>query len=380
MNNQIKILYVCTILVLCTLYAAQPIQPLFQEKLALTNFQAAVFTTVIMFPLGIAPILYGYILESISPRSMLVFSMLFLGILEIVFSLNSDYIILLLLRALQGFVIPAALTSLISYISVKSTTDKVQQAVGNYIAITIVGGFLARFLSGLSSQYFGWQPFFFFVGVMLIVFSLFLSRTSKETKINYIKPTAKEIGNVLRVRHNKLIYISMFFVFFVFQAVLNFIPFELKNLEHGVNEGKIGLIYIGYAIGVLISVNATKIIKFCVNEKNAMIVGVLIFAAGVGLFHIKTFWIMLFSMFVFCSGMFTIHSIATGYVNSLAKEHKGIANGLYLAFYYAGGTLGTFLPSFIYQGFGWDILLNILFFILMFTLLILYSLNKKAYM
>ena len=36
-----------------------------------------------------------------------------------------------------------------------------------------------------------------------------------------------------------------------------------------------------------------------------------------------------------------------------AKEHKGIANGLYVSFYYMGGALGSFLPGFIYNYLGW---------------------------
>lgn len=376
MTKQVKILFVCTILVLCTLYAAQPIQPLFKSELNLTNFQAAIFTTVIMLPLGIAPILYGYILESFSARSMLLFSMIFLGVLEIIFSLNNNYYFLLFIRALQGLVIPAALTSLISYVSITSPPELIQKSIGNYVATTIMGGFLARFLSGLSSQYFGWKPFFFFIGVLLIIFSFVLSTIAKDVRLNYAKPTIKEIGKVLKIRHNVLIYLSMFFVFFVFQATLNFLPFELKSMD-GVDEGKIGFIYIGYGIGILISVNATNIIEFFKNEKNAMIVGVFIYAIGIMLFHISNFWITLVSMFVFCCGMFTIHSIATGYINRYAKDNKAIANGLYLSFYYSGGTLGTFLPSFIYQGYGWGVLLNILLFLLVFAASFLFLIKKN---
>lgn len=377
MTKEIRILYLCTILVLCTLYAAQPIQPLFMSSLKLSSFEAVVFTTVIMLPLGIAPILYGYILESASAKKMLLFSLICLGVLEIIFSLSNSYYVMLFLRALQGLVIPAALTSIISYISIKSSIEIIQKSIGNYVATTIIGGFVGRFLSGLSSEYFGWRPFFFLLGILLIVFAVVVSRMGKDIKLNYEKPTIKEIGKVLKIRHNTLIYISMFFVFFVFQAVLNFLPFELKSLGSGIGEGKIGFVYIGYAIGVIISLNATWIIKFFKSEKNAMIVGAVIYGIGITLFHITSFWIILFSMFVFCCGMFTIHSIATGYINRYTTEYKGIANGLYLSFYYAGGTLGTFLPSFIYDGYGWDVLLNILLCVVALSVFFLFILNSK---
>lgn len=157
------IIYGCTILTLCTLYAAQPIQPLFQSALELNKFQASIFTTAIMLPLGIAPIAYGYILETYSAKRMLQVAVIALGLLEIAFALSDEYIILLSLRGLQGLLIPAILTSLMSYISARSAHENIQQAISTYIGITIIGGFLGRFLSGLLSDAFGWRFFFLFL-------------------------------------------------------------------------------------------------------------------------------------------------------------------------------------------------------------------------
>ncbi|MCD8567871.1 MAG: hypothetical protein LRY50_05830 [Geovibrio sp.] len=63
---------------------------------------------------------------------------------------------------------------------------------------------------------------------------------------------------------------------------------------------------------------------------------------------------MFFGMFLFCCGMFLAHSVASGYVNKIAEDKKGITNGLYVSFYYGGGTFGSFLPGFVYSRFGWN--------------------------
>ncbi|MDR1007565.1 MAG: MFS transporter [Campylobacteraceae bacterium] len=365
MKKQTLILYVCAILILCTLYAAQPIQPLFKEEFALNGFQAAIFTTVIMFPLGIAPILYGYILESWSSRQMLRVSLLLLGILEISFSLSNSYMLLIGIRAIQGFLIPAALTSLVSYISVSSTYENIQKALGNYVAITIMGGFLGRLLSGISSEYFGWRPFFFIIGLGLIVLFFALLGVGKDIKAGFVKPTKKEVINILKIKHNFYIYAAIFCVFFVFQGLLNFLPFELKNINENLGEGKVGFMYAGYVIGLITALNVTKIIGFFKSESRAMIFGMFVYIVGLQLFNIEIFMIMFGSMFVFCLGMFMIHSIAAGLVNKLAKEHKSITNGLYLSFYYAGGTFGSFLPGVFYQHLGWNAFLLFLGFVLL---------------
>jgi YNFM family putative membrane transporter len=204
-----------TILVLCTLYAAQPIQPLFMSEFALTNFQAVIFTTVIMFPLGIAPILYGYILETVSTRKMLRFSLAALGVLEILFALGDSYAWLLAIRALQGLLIPAALTSIMTAISHSSSALNVQKALGYYVAITTLGGFLGRFFSGLLSEHFGWRLFFFIIGFALIAVVMSFGKSSGEGRAGFVKPTKKEIYNVLKIRHNLYIYTRRYFAYFL---------------------------------------------------------------------------------------------------------------------------------------------------------------------
>jgi len=54
----------------------------------------------------------------------------------------------------------------------------------------------------------------------------------------------------------------------------------------------------------------------------------------------------------------------------LAVEYKGLTNGLYIACYYAGGTLGSYFPNYIYRTFGWGtyvLFLTILISIALFT-------------
>jgi YNFM family putative membrane transporter len=364
MRSQTLILYVCTALVLCTLYAAQPIQSLFKAEFSLNGFQAVAFTTVILFPLGIAPILYGYILESFPSRQILRISLLLLGILEIFFSIGQSYVLLISIRAIQGFLIPAALTSLVSYIATSSSFQNIQKALGNYVAITILGGFLGRFLSGVSSEYFGWRPFFLLLGVMLILSFFALLRVDSDVKTGFNKPTKSDIVKVLKIKHNLLIYGAIFCVFFVFQSLLNFLPFELKSINENLGDSKVGLMYAGYIVGLVTALNVTRIISFFKSESKAMMVGMIIYVIGSQMFNIESFSVMFSSMFVFCLGMFTVHSIATGFINKMAKERRSITNGLYLSFYYAGGTLGSFAPGIIYQYFGWHAFLAFLALVL----------------
>lgn len=367
-NNQLLIIYTCTILTLCTLYAVQPIQPLFEKEFSLSRFEAVIFTTVIMLPLGFAPIFYGYILETFSSKLFLRNAVLILGILELCFAWSDTYPVLLSIRALQGLLIPAVLTSLMSYISFITPKDRVQQAIGYYIGATILGGFIGRLLSGMLSDFFGWRLFFVLLGIALIVMFGALSFLSEEVKVDFVKPKLSQVMDILKNKTFFNIYVMMFFIFFVFQALLNFIPFQLKTFSSTMGYGKVGMMYAGYIVGFIISIRILWMIRLFGSESKTIIVGIMTYVVGLQIFHINNYMVMFGGMFVFCAGFFIIHSVASGLISKLAHEKRAISNGLYLSFYYAGGTVGTFAPGVFYHYLGWHIFLGLLAFIVFATL------------
>lgn len=351
-------IYFCTVITFCSLYAAQPIQPVFQHEFALTSLQAILFTTLMMLPLGFAPLFYGVLLESLSARLIVRTAILLLGLLELLFSVTDNYVLLLILRGLQGLVIPAILTSLVSYISFTAPREDVQSAVARYIAATILGGFLGRFLSGLFTDLFGWRFFFFFLGLLLL-WGFFLLRTlEKDANLAYSRPTVAEVTELVRQPQFFWLYCTIFSVFFVFAGLLNFLPFQLKAINPSFRETGIGFMYFGYVMGILVSLNVRRLISLFGSETKVALAGLFLYIAGILGFMLPDHRAMFFAMFVFCTGMFMAHSLLSGYINTLAKSKKGIANGVYISFYYLGGTLGSFAPGVFYEHFGWKVFLG----------------------
>ncbi|TWO22991.1 MFS transporter [Campylobacter hyointestinalis] len=376
---ELLVMYFCTILTLCVLYATQPIGPVFEKELSITRTQATLFTTSMMTPLAFASIIYGYLLEKIEIKKLLIVAFLLLGISEIVFSFADSYFWLLNIRGFQGLIVPAVLTGIMSYISQISSKENVASAIGAYIGVTTIGGFLGRFLSGFFTDLFGWRFFFFMVGLLLLLAAFLVFKFSQTISASFIKPKLNDILNILKIKHNLSIYIMIFGIFFSFQAILNFIPFELTNLGQEFSGSKTGMMYFGYIIGIFISFNSKKIIAFFGTQINAIIVGIIIFIVALQIFRFESFMIMFMAMLLFCLGNFLTHSIASGFINKMAESHKGISNGLYVSFYYGGGALGSFVPGFVYMFGGWGLFLSLITAISIISLIpILVLKNDKA--
>jgi YNFM family putative membrane transporter len=136
--------------------------------------------------------------------------------------------------------------------------------------------------------------------------------------------------------------------------------------------------YFGYVMGILVSLNVRRIISLFGSETKVALCGLFLYIVGICGFMIPDHRAMFFAMFVFCTGMFMAHSLLSGYVNTLAKNKKGIANGVYISFYYLGGTIGSFAPGILYEHFGWNVFLYSLIVVVCGAIVCIRRLQRSA--
>lgn len=167
-------------------------------------------------------------------------------------------------------------------------------------------------------------------------------------------------------------------MFFSFQAALNMLPFHAKDIFPHISQNEIGCLYLGYSIGIVVSLLAGFITKICGGKEKTIFLALNLFALGLCVFLIDSMMWVYVGMFVMCFGSFIAHSVLNALNSSLSPHHKGVLSGLYLSFYYTGGALGSYLSSFIFEKCGWQILIIFLALLLSFTSIIFYTHTKKA--
>ncbi len=344
-----------TILALSVLYAPQPLLPVLARTFSVSREAAAALTTVTFIPLALAPLFYGYLLETVSPVRILKIAVLLLAVIELCFAATTSFPLLIAIRLLQGLLVPAILTSLMTYLSSNATADTIQRIMAIYIAATIFGGFIGRATSGLIANLWGWQFSFIALAIALALgfLSLFILPSGDEIKV--VKPSPGALFDVLKKPAFLPIYLSVFCLFFIFAAVMNFLPFRLTELSDKANTLRIGLMYSGYMMGIVTSLGAPRFIRWIHGELTTIKIGLVALALTLIGLTANQVWLLFLIMFLFCGAMFLVHSTASGLVNQLAgNDHRGLTNGLYVAFYYAGGSIGSFAPGIIYRDYGWN--------------------------
>ncbi|MDD2508344.1 MAG: MFS transporter [Aliarcobacter skirrowii] len=377
MKSNLLIIIYGLIVTMSVMYATQPLQPLLATKFEVTITEASLFTAVILFFLAVAPIIYGYILEKVCAKKMLINASIVLLITNIFLGLSNSYELFLFFRVCEALVIPAILTSLMSILA-NIDKDNIKFNMSIYVAGTVFGGLVGRVFSGFIATTFSYEYVFYSLSFAIFISILLIKKLNFNGEANIIKPKISDVLNILKDRRFVIVYFVMFCIFFVFSGVLNVLPFRAKELSSDFSEFQIALLYLGYGMGILVSLNSKKIVNFFKGEINTILYATIFFIFTISSLFIENILYLFLLLFLVCIGMFTAHTVSTQLANSMQKSQKSLTSGMYLTFYYLGGATGSLVPSMIYKAFNWNIML-IVFVILLLVVALVVALNKDLF-
>jgi YNFM family putative membrane transporter len=290
---------------------------------------------------------------------MLIGATLGLGLCQAGLALASAWWQMLVLRGLEGLCLPALFTVLMTATARTAAPGRVRHALAWYVATTIVGGFGGRAISGLVAEQWHWRIAFAVWALGLLAAAVLLRREPSGAS-HFLRPHPRAFLEILAQGGFRYAYLGIFWVFFLFAGFLNVLPFRLRELAPELGAGAIGLAYAGYLVGVAVTLGGETLLRRIGTEPRVLAVGIGLYALALAVFAVPLPAALHLGMFAFCGGMFLIHGRLAGHVNQLARCHQGLVNGLYIAVYYLGGTLGTWTAPLVYRDGGWAGLLILL--------------------
>ncbi|WP_095228740.1 MFS transporter [Helicobacter sp. 13S00401-1] len=379
MNSYMKysIMYLA-ITTIALIYAPQPIQGALMTSLHISSYQASIIVGTTLLPMAFAPIIYGYILENANAKTVLIFSLSIVIIIQIVQIFLTNYYVFVVFRFIQALFFPAIQTSLLAMLTRLEASEKdMGKNVGIYVTSTIAGGLIGRILSSVFTDIWNWEIAFLILGVLLII-GLILSFKLPSFKSQGPKIKPKEVLPFLADMRYMWILIGTFGMFFVFQGTLTLIPFVAEHGPSKVTQAQISLLYLGYVVGMIVSFYSSNIVRLFRGRAKAVMFGFVIMIISVAMMFNSNFYNLIAAMVLVCIGGFIIHSVLSSTINTLGSNKRAVVNGLYLTFYYTGGFIGSIIPTFIYESYSFGAV-SILFFILLALNLISFAFRIKMY-
>ncbi|MBO4792944.1 MAG: MFS transporter [Deltaproteobacteria bacterium] len=336
------------------LYAPQPLLNVISQDFGTDKATTALAVSTGLFPLAIAPLFYGPLVSRATARQLLTGILLLVAATGAGLYFAPSFNVLLGWRVVQGMLAPAMMTAIMTYISRQFHGSDLQRALAIYIGCTILGGFISRATSGGISTLFGWRTALLCMALAPLPALAVLYRMRDEARPVARRHSFREyLTGLLDPGVGSLMLIEAM-TFFVFGGISNFLPFRMAELGEGNSEFMVGLMYAGYILGVLVSFNSRRLTTLCGGPAKLMFWGLIVYVPMLPALVLKNGMAVFGALCLICLGHFTAHSNAPGLINRLTTLDKGMINGLYLTCYYGGGSLGSWLPGFVYHAYGWN--------------------------
>ena len=352
-------LYSAAVVVFSDMYVTQPILPLLSHEFSIAPATAGLSVSLVVFMIALASTVYGPLSDLWGRKRVMVWSCALLALPTLLCAFAPSFGALLLLRALQGIFIPGLTAVAVAYLGDQVEPDKLGRAVGGWIAANVAGGLSGRVISGVITDFFGWRTTFvsFAMLTLLAAVGLALALTPDLPAVsltgrNSWQQAYRGMAGHLRNRRLVGVYLIGGSLFFGFIGIFTYLPYYLTAAPFRLSPALVAFAYLSYLAGVIVSPLAGRL-SARIARRSLIAVGILIALCGMLLTLTPLLPVIVASLFVLCSGMFTAQAVAPAFVNTVAQQAKGGAGALYLMSYYLGGTLGALLPGYAWQAFGW---------------------------
>ena len=342
-----------TFLSFAALYAPQPLLPTFAREFGASPSTAALLLTVCLAALAVAPLGVGALLDRVGARRVLVAATASLGALQIAFAAGGSIGALLAARMGQGLLYPAIFTAAVTWCSRAGEDGAVARRVATYVGTTILGGLAGRLIGGFASDALGWRATFALLGGALLACAVALRFGVRDRAAPAARGGAGGTLEILRTPAFAAGFALIGIAFFAFSGLLTALPFRLVAIDPGTDASTVSLVYLGYLVGVGISLNAARVHRALGGPLRAMGAALALLVAGIAASAVPSVAVLIAAGFLTSAGMFTVHATLSGHLNGLRPEAAGTVNGLYISSYYAAGALGSVLPLALYQAVGW---------------------------
>jgi len=337
------------------LFAPQPLLPMLSHEFGVSAARVSWIVSASTFGVLLSAPWAGFVADRFGRKRVIVPSAFLLAVPTLLAATAVTFAQLLLWRFIQGVITPGIFAVIIAYVN-EEWESGAGAATAAYITGTVIGGFSGRALAAIVAAHFSWRWSFIAMGVLNLAGAAAI-RAWLPAGRRFVRAhrTGSVIAPMLRhLRNPRLVatYAVGFCVMFTLLATFTYINFYLAAPPFRLSTAALGLIFAVYLIGAVITPVAGHAIDR-LGHRFALVAAFSAGAAGVLLTLIHSLPVVMAGLTLACTGVFIANSAGSSYVGSAANEARASAVGLYVTFYYMGGTAGSAAPGYALTHGGW---------------------------
>ena len=337
-------------------YPTQPLLPYFRHLFNASEVEVSLTVSVTIFAMAVTAPFVGVLAERRGRKNVIVPSLLLLTLPTALCASATSLHALLFWRLAQGVFVPGVVAVILAYINEEWEGRGVGRAMAAYVSGTVMGGFLGRFISGMVTTHANWRAAFVTLAAFNLIVALlvraWLPPAKRFVKVEHIRLA---FSDAKRHVHNPRLLANFATggaVLFALVGCFTYMNFYLAASPYQLNASQLGSIFFVYLVGVVITPMSGKFLDrygfrptaflYC-----AMMIGGLLLTLASSLAVVIT------GLAIFSSGVFIAQAAATVETGAIAGRARSSAAGLYLTFYYLGGSLGALVTGWFWAWKRW---------------------------
>jgi len=342
----------CTFL---NVYCTQPLLPYFQNLFHTTEFAVSLTVSAVTLAVAITAPFIGLFAETIGRKKVIVPALFGMALTTLLTATATTLPALIFWRFLQGLCVPGVIAVIIAYIN-EEFPGRTGTVMAAYVSGTVFGGFLGRFLTGLIATHGNWRMAFIVLGILNLL-GAFAVRQWLPLAVNFVpaRHVFHSLGNTWRhLKNPRLLAVCGmgFTILFSLVGTFTYANFHLARAPFNLTPFALGSIFFVYLIGCIVTPLAGRLLDRYVFRRMAVLsVGATLI--GLALTLASSLPVVIVGLTVFSSGIFVSQSSATVLTGKVADGARSAAAGLYVTFYYVGGSIGTMVAAWFWVKGGW---------------------------
>ena len=338
------------------LWATQSLLPMLAQQLDATP--VAVSFTVSMPPLAVALVApwTGVIADVFGRKRIIVAAMFALIVPTVMVGFSTTLGAIVFWRFCQGLFVPPIFAGTVAYVADEFPPDEATGATGLYTAAGVFGGFLSRFLTALLAEHLGWRGAFLGLALLTTGFAvgvaLLMPKERSFASAPSLMGSAAEMLQHFRNKRLVATYSVGFCVLFTLITIFTFIAFRLAAPPFLLSTAALGSLFVTYLAGVATTPLVGRGVAL-LGRQRLVLIALFVWAGGVGLTLVTSLTAAIAGLAIAAAFGFICQACSTSYVALTAPRGRSSAVGLYVTFYYLGGSVGGLAAGFAWTIAGW---------------------------
>jgi MFS family permease len=334
----------CTFL---NVYCTQPLLPFFQRLFHASEIEVSLTVGAVTLAVALTAPFIGMIAETIGRKKVIVPALFAMAVPTLLAATSQSLHALIFWRFAQGLFVPGVIAVMMAYIN-EEFPGRVGAVMSAYVAGTVFGGFLGRLLTGVIAAHWNWHAAFVTLGILDLLGALAV-RQWLPLAVNFVP--AKHVFKSARdtwghLRNPRLLAVCGmgFTVLFSLVGVFTYVNFHLARPPFNLTPSGLGSIFFVYLLGCVVTPLAGRFLDRHGFLRTTLMSFVMCIG-GLLLTLAPSLALVVAGLAIFSSGIFVSQSAATVLMGQVAGRARSAAAGLYVTFYYAGGSAGAALTA-----------------------------------